>query len=173
MAQRQLQQSGVEQWWSWAASDKPVTSLHALQAPWLYMIETSAQPPDQPPDQPTSGAPKPASAPSSGGTGGPRLSWAARAAAAGAAGAVPPGHQPRHAVLLPPGAIPRSAPPPQLLQPGSTPATVPRPGVAIFGAAPQRVGAASGGGGSATAGGFTDVGQGTLVERYAGLKVGY
>ncbi|PSC68556.1 MCM10-like protein [Micractinium conductrix] len=142
-----------------------------IKAPWLYMIETSAQPPDQPPDQPTSGAPKPASAPSSGGTGGPRLSWAARAAAAGAAGAVPPGHQPRHAVLLPPGAIPRSAPPPQLLQPGSTPATVPRPGVAIFGAAPQRVGAASGGGGSATAGGFTDVGQGTLVERYAGLKI--
>ena len=40
----------------------------------------------------------------------PRLSasWADKAGACGAAGAVPAGYQPRQAVKLPPGAIPRS-----------------------------------------------------------------
>lgn len=101
--------------------------------------------------------------------GGPRLSWAAKAASAGIAGAVPPGHQPRQAVVLAPGSIPRVAPPPPsaLLPPSSQAAPSSR-GVATFGApAPSKAAA----GGAAAKGGFADIGQGTLVERYAGLKV--
>ncbi|KAL4421928.1 hypothetical protein ABPG77_005212 [Micractinium sp. CCAP 211/92] len=96
---------------------------------------------------------------------GPRLSWAARTAAAGTAGAVPPGHQQRQAVLLPPGAIPRVAPPPAHVLP-SQQTGAPGRGVALFGASQAPAGA-SGSGSSA----FTDVGQGTLVERHAGLKI--
>ena len=104
--------------------------------------------------------------------GGPRLSWAAKAAAVGSAGAVPPGYQPRQAVLLPPGAIPRSAAAPALLLPGQQPGGGGGGGrVAIFGAAPKGGAASGAGAGGAAAGSFTDVGQGSLVERYAGLKV--
>lgn len=99
--------------------------------------------------------------------GGPRLSWAARAAAAGSAGAVPPGHQPRQAVLLPPGSIP-CAPTAPLLLPASQPAAAAGgSGVVVFG---SRGGVAGGSTGAAAAGTFSDVGQGSLVERYAGLK---
>ncbi|KAL4437421.1 hypothetical protein ABPG75_004560 [Micractinium tetrahymenae] len=106
---------------------------------------------------------------------GPRLSWAGRAAAAGTAGALPPDHQPRQAVLLPPGAIPRVAPPPPQLVPGQQ-SGLPGRGVALFGA-PQGpaggmqrgIGAGSAGSGSGST--FSDVGQGTLVERHAGLKI--
>lgn len=105
--------------------------------------------------------------------GGPRLSWAATAAAAGAAGAVQPGHKARKVVLLAPGSIPCStAPPPSVLLP---PAAVglPSRGVATFGAAFGAASAPSGSAaGAAGKGGFADVGQGSLVERYAGLKVG-
>lgn len=97
---------------------------------------------------------------------GPRLSWAAKAAAAGSAGAVAPGHQPRHAVLLPPGSIPCAPMSHALALPSSQPSAGGH--VAIFGAA---AGVGSKAGGSAAAGGFSDVGQGSLVERYAGLKV--
>lgn len=96
---------------------------------------------------------------------GPRLSWAARTAAAGTAGAVPPGHQQRQAVLLSPGAIPRVAPPLANVLP-SQQTGAPGRGVALFGASQAPAGG-SGSGSSA----FTDVGQGTLVERHAGLKV--
>jgi hypothetical protein len=99
--------------------------------------------------------------------GGPRLSWAAKAAAAGSAGAVAPGHQPRHAVLLPPGSIPCAPMSHALVLPSSQPSSG-GGHVAIFGAA---AGSGSKAGGSAAAGGFSDVGQGSLVERYAGLKV--
>lgn len=107
----------------------------------------------------------------SGGSSGPRLSWAAKAATAGIAGAVPPGHKPRQAVVLAPGAIPRVAPPPPsalLPLPASQAAAAPiGRGVATFGAPA----ASAGGAGGAAKGGFADVGQGSLVERYAGLKV--
>lgn len=107
----------------------------------------------------------------SGGSAGPRLSWAAKAATAGIAGAVPPGHKPRQAVVLAPGAIPRVAPPPPtaLLPPSSQASSAPTSrGVATFGAPAPSAAAA---GGTAAKGGFADVGQGSLVERYAGLKV--
>lgn len=105
-------------------------------------------------------------------TSGPRLSWAARTAAAGAAGAVPPGHQARQAVLLPPGTIPRVAPRPALLMPGQQ-SGAPGRGVSIFGATQTPVvGMQRGAGSSGSSNAFADVGQGTLVERHAGLKVG-
>ncbi|KAL4855109.1 hypothetical protein ACK3TF_004331 [Chlorella vulgaris] len=99
--------------------------------------------------------------------GGPRLSWAAKAAAAGSAGAAAPGHQPRHAVLLPPGSIPCAPMSHALALPSSQPSSG-GGHVAIFGAA---AGSGSKAGGAAAAGGFSDVGQGSLVERYAGLKI--
>lgn len=99
---------------------------------------------------------------------GPRLSWAAKAAAAGTAGAVPLDHRPRQAVLLPPGAIPRTAPPPPSALMPPPPAGGQR-GVAVFGAPAA---APSGSGAGVAKGGFADMGQGSLVERYAGLKVG-
>ncbi|PRW60422.1 MCM10-like protein [Chlorella sorokiniana] len=104
-------------------------------------------------------------------SGGPRLSWAAKTATAGI-GAVPPGRKPRQAVLLAPGAIPRVAPPPPsalLLPPASQAAAAPGSRVvATFGA---QAGPAAAAGGAAAKGGFADVGQGSLVERYAGLKI--
>ena len=102
---------------------------------------------------------------------GPRLSWAAKLAAQGLAGAVPPGHQPRQAVLLAPGEIPRVAPPPPpaLLAPQAAAAGSGR-GVATLGSLAPAASMASSSGAAGKVG-FADVGQGTLVERYAGLKV--
>jgi hypothetical protein len=99
--------------------------------------------------------------------GGQGLSWAA-AAAAGTAGAVLPGRQPRHAILLPPGEMPCAPAAANSLVPASLGGG--RAGsagkVVLFGAA------AGSGTPAANAGTFSDVGQGSLIERYAGLKVG-
>jgi hypothetical protein len=120
-------------------------------------------------DQASPTAPPGASSGVPGGGGGNRLSWAAKAAAAGAAGAIPLGHKPRHAVLLPPGTLPCFSAYAELTgQPAA--AAEPSSKVAVFGAGPTAARNGGLGASGAGAGGFSDVGQGTLVERYAGLK---